>query len=88
MECFLNQENSTKYKSLFYSKKAAINSATQAGFSCPLMAIVQEKVTLSPLLAIASISFTKKSFLTDYLQEPDLENELCSNHNSNPFLHF
>lgn len=40
---------------IFYSKKAAINSATQAGFSCPLISTTQEKVTLKPLLEISSI---------------------------------
>ena len=29
----------------FYSKSAATNSATHAGFSCPLISMVQLKVT-------------------------------------------
>ena len=41
-----------------YSYKAAINSATQAGFSCPSISIKQEKVTFIPLLFNSSISLT------------------------------
>ena len=42
----------------FYSNKAAINSATQAGLSCPLISMVHIKVTLNPLLEISSMSLT------------------------------
>jgi len=43
---------------LFYSNNAAINSATQAGFAAFLISMVQEKVTLIPLLSKSSIFLT------------------------------